>query len=201
MRGHIRERSLGRWAIVIDARGEDGKRRRRWHSFAGNKRQAQIRCAELIAEAQSGGAVDPTRVTVAAFLDRFLEDWAPLHLTAGSTKRYREALVHVRRHLGDRRLQTLRPVDISGLYAAMVRHGLNPRTVGLVHSVLHRALGQAKVWGVIGNNPADVVKPPKVVDRETNCLQPDAARELLKKLAGHPLYIIASLLEYRHEAQ
>jgi hypothetical protein len=37
MKGH-RERSPGHWAIVIDVRDlTTGKRRRRWHSFAGNQ--------------------------------------------------------------------------------------------------------------------------------------------------------------------
>jgi hypothetical protein len=32
MKGHIRERSPGHWAIVLDVRdGETGKRKRRWH--------------------------------------------------------------------------------------------------------------------------------------------------------------------------
>jgi len=44
MKGHIRERSPGHWAIVIDVRDpQTGKRKRRWHSFKGTKRQAQIR--------------------------------------------------------------------------------------------------------------------------------------------------------------
>ena len=50
MKGHIRERSPGHWAIVLDVRDPaTGKRRRKWHAFAGTKRQAQIECARLIA--------------------------------------------------------------------------------------------------------------------------------------------------------
>src|SRR5262249_18739455 len=46
MRGHIRERSPCRWAIVIDGRDPaTGKRKRRWHSFRGTKREAQVQCA------------------------------------------------------------------------------------------------------------------------------------------------------------
>jgi hypothetical protein len=55
MKGHIRERSPGHWAIVIEARDGNGKRKRRWHSFAGTKRQAQVECARLILEAQRAG--------------------------------------------------------------------------------------------------------------------------------------------------
>jgi hypothetical protein len=55
MKGHIRERSSGHWAIVLDVRDPaTGKRRRRWHSFAGTKRQAQIECARLISAMKDG---------------------------------------------------------------------------------------------------------------------------------------------------
>jgi hypothetical protein len=67
MKGHIRERSPGRWAIVIDVRDpQTGKRKRRWRSFKGTKREAQTRCAQLIAELESGTNIDPARISVAA---------------------------------------------------------------------------------------------------------------------------------------
>jgi hypothetical protein len=73
VRGHLRERSPGHWAIVIDVRDpQTGKRKRRWHSFAGTRRQAEIECARLITEREGGAYVEPTRVTVAAFLHRWL---------------------------------------------------------------------------------------------------------------------------------
>jgi Arm DNA-binding domain len=59
MKGHIRERSPGHWAIVIDVRDPaTGKRKRRWHSFKGTKREAQTKCAQLITEAEGGAAID-----------------------------------------------------------------------------------------------------------------------------------------------
>jgi Arm DNA-binding domain len=61
MKGHIRERSPDHWAIVIDVRDpQTGKRKRRWHSFRGTKREAQIECARLLTELKNGTAVDPS---------------------------------------------------------------------------------------------------------------------------------------------
>ena len=119
MKGHIRQRGRN-WAIVLDHHDPvTGQRRRRWHSFAGTKREAQVRCAELVAELQSGTSVDPSKITVVEFLDRFDRDWAALHVTARSRDRYRFALDHVRRHLGGRLLQKLRPADLAAFYAAL----------------------------------------------------------------------------------
>lgn len=194
MRGHIKERSPGHWAIVLDHHDAGGKRRRVWRSFKGTKREAQTECARLIAEQQRGGSVDPNKISVDDYLTSFETDWCSLHLTPASAERYGLALTHVKRHLGGRQLQKLRPADIIAMYAALVRGGLNPKTVRLTHSVLHRALGEAKTMGSIASNPADGVKPPKVVDRKIEVLQPDQARELLKRLKGKlPLYLIASL--------
>ena len=194
MRGHVRERSPGRWAIVLDHHDPvTGQRRRRWHSFSGTKRQAQIRCAELVAEAQNGTSIDPNKITVGEFLDRFDRDWAALHVSTRSRERYRFALDHVRCQLGDRILQKVHPADIAALYASLTRKGLAPRTTRMVHVALHKALGQAKNWGLLRDNPADIVKPPKAPDRETFMLQPSEAAGLLERLRGQPLYLLASL--------
>jgi integrase len=193
MKGHIRERSPGHWAIVIDVRDPTtGKRKRRWHSFEGTKRQAQVECARLVSEAQHGGAVEPTKIGVSGFLDRFERDWVQIHLSARSAERYRTALGHVRKHLGDRPLQKLQSADIAALYARLV-NSLAPRSIRLVHAAFHRALGQARTWGLVRDNVADVVRPPKAPDKETTILQPDQAGELLARLRGKPLYLIASL--------
>jgi integrase len=193
MKGHIRERSPGHWAIVIDTHDAQGQRKRRWHSFQGTKREAQVECARLISEMQGGGAVDPSRITVSEFLDRFERDWVAVHVSAHSAGRYQGALGHVRRHLGDAQLQKIRPADVAGLCATLSRSGLAPRTIRLIHTVLHRALGQAKTWGLIRDNVTESVKPPPTPDQETPMLQPEQARELLERLRGHPLYLLASL--------
>lgn len=75
MKGHIRERSPGHWAIVIEMRDpETGRRKRKWHSFSGTKRQAQDECARLISELKGGKYVEPSKTTVTQFLERWLDD-------------------------------------------------------------------------------------------------------------------------------
>ena len=180
MKGHIRERSPGCWAIVLDHLDPiTGRRKRRWHSFKGTKRQAQVRCAELVAELQSGAAIDP--------------NWVAVHVSRCSGERYHGALGHVRQHVGDRSLQKLRAADIASLYATMTRSGSAPRTIQVTHACIHRALSQAKAWGLVRDNVAEIVKPPKAPDQETPMLQPAQAAALLERLRGKPLYLLASL--------
>jgi integrase len=116
-----------------------------------------------------------------------------VHVTALTAERYRHALQHVRQYLGGRPLQKAQAGDLAGLYASLVRDGMAPRTVKLIHRVVHRALGQAKAWGLVRDNVAEGVNPPKAADIETKMLQPDEAAALVERLRGGPLYMIALL--------
>jgi hypothetical protein len=65
MSGHVVERGPNRWAIVLEIRDATGKRKQRWHSFQGSKREAQKELARLVTERESGSYVEPSRMTVA----------------------------------------------------------------------------------------------------------------------------------------
>jgi hypothetical protein len=74
MKGHLKERSPGHWAIVLDVSDpRTGKRRRKWHSFKGTKREAQVETARLIAAIQGGTYLEPSKLTVSSFLESWIE--------------------------------------------------------------------------------------------------------------------------------
>jgi hypothetical protein len=59
------------YSVVLDlGRGPDGKRIRRWHSGYRTKKDAERAQVELLARLDRGGYVDPTKVTLAAYLLR-----------------------------------------------------------------------------------------------------------------------------------
>ena len=132
MKGHIRERSPGRWAIVIDVRDpQTGERKRRWHSFAGTKRQAQVECARLLTEMKNGTSVDPSRMTVAAFLERWIE-----HMEGQVSPRSHERYAKLCRKniaplLGGLALTKLQPAHISAAYAKALASGRRDGKGGL----------------------------------------------------------------------
>ncbi|MFL6305087.1 MAG: tyrosine recombinase XerC [Candidatus Sulfotelmatobacter sp.] len=211
MRGHIRERSPGHWAIVVDVSGHvSGKRKRRWHSFKGTKREAHTECARLISEQKLGLSVDPSRETVAEFLDRWL-DHMKTQLTPRSHERYAEL---VRKNIvpviGRFLLTKLQPTAISQAYARALASGrrmrtrtranletqsrasasgLSPATVHYMHRVLRQALQQAVRWQLLVRNPADLVKPPRIERREMSVLSADATAELLEAVRDTTLHV------------
>jgi len=197
MRGHLRERSPGHWAIVIDVRDpQTGKRKRRWHSFEGTKREAQVECARLLTEIKNGTSVDPSRMTVAAFLERWIE-----HMEGQVSPRSHERYAELCRKnlaplLGGLMLTKLQPAHISQAYAKALASGrrdgaggLSARTVTHMHRVLREALQQALRWQLLARNPADAVKPPKVERKQMSVLDVEAAIELLEAARETPLFV------------
>ena len=118
MKSHVRERSPGHWAIVIELRDPaTDKRRRKWHSFAGTKRKAQDECARLIAALKGGTYLEPAKITVAAHMERWLE-----HVRSQVSPKTFERYCGVVRGnivpaLGAVLLTKLQPAQISEMYA------------------------------------------------------------------------------------
>src|SRR5438874_12561341 len=162
MKGHIRERSPGRWAIVIDGQDTAGARKRRWHSFAGTKRAAQLECARLITEIEKGnGAIAPERLTVADYLEQWLKHVQP-RVSPKTFERYTSVVrANLVPALGSIRLNKLQPIAISAAYSAALAR-VAPRTVNHMHVIFSGALKQAVRWRMLPRNPADDVDPPKV---------------------------------------
>ena len=169
MKGHIRERSPGRWAIIIEQRDAvTGKRKRKWHSFQGTKRQAQIECARLISGIQGGSYLEPNKTSFAAYLDHWLEN-VRTQVSPRTHERYSE-IVHknIVPTLGFVPLTKLRPAQISSAYSKALasgrrdgKGGLAPTTVVYMHRLIKQALGQAVRWELLTRNAADAVDPPK----------------------------------------
>ena len=53
-------------------RDEEGKRRQRWHSVRGTKKDAERELARLMNEINLGAYVEPSRMLVRDYLDRWL---------------------------------------------------------------------------------------------------------------------------------
>jgi integrase len=189
MRGHIRERSPGCWAVVLDITDpQTGKRRRKWHSFRGGKREAQRECARLIAQQGDGGYIEPAKITTADFLARWL-DYKKARLSPLSFERYRDLVrVNIAPAIGGIPLAKLQPIHLTDLYSKLLE-SLSARSVTYVHRILKQALGEAVSWQMLSRNLADVVKPPKVERREMACLDSNGIAALLEASRNTSLYM------------
>ncbi|WP_035981413.1 site-specific integrase [Bradyrhizobium sp. STM 3843] len=197
MKGHVRERGKGHWYAVIDVRDPaTGERRRKWHKLdeCKGRREAQQRCALLIADMAKGEYVEPAKTTVAQFLDRWLKHIKP-NVSPRTHERYEQiARKNIVPLLGAKILTKLQPIEISEAYSQALQSGrrdgkggLSPRTVHHIHRVLFSALGQAERWRLIARNPAALLEKrdrPKIerkavatIDAATAAAVFDAARD------------------------
>ena len=197
MKGHIRERSPGHWAIVLDVRDvETGKRKRRWHSFTGTKRAAQIESARLISQLSCGTYLEPNKTTLAQFLDRWLYDIKP-RVTPKTHERYEQVCrKNIAPLLGAVALSKLKPVQISQAYTKALASGrknghggLSPRTVHHMHVILKGALAQAVKWEMLVRNPADAVDPPKAYRATMQTYDLPQTAELIEAVRGKRVFV------------
>jgi len=191
MRGHIRRRGEGSWELKYEA-GTDlrtGKRITRYQSFKGTKREAQTELIRLMDAVRRGDYIDPSKVTVSEFLDRWEKDWAANNVSPKTRERFSQLIAHqVQPHLGNMPIQKLRALHLNELYASLLRNGrvgggeLSAKTVGHVHRCLRRALGHAAQWGLITQNPAALVHPPRVQQAEIEILRENEVETMLASL-------------------
>jgi integrase len=201
LKNGIGERSPGHWAIVLEHRdAATGKRRRVWHSFKGGKRAAIIERARLISAMQSGTYLEPSKTSLAVYLDHWLAH-IKSQVSPRSHERYCElARKNVVPLLGAVHLTKLKPAMISGAYTKALttgrrdgRGGLSPRTVTHMHRILKQALGQAVRWEMLTRNPADACDPPKVEWAPMKTYDIPQTAELIEALRGTSMLMPALL--------
>jgi integrase len=198
MRGHIRRRGQRSFAVVVELdRDESGKRKQKWHSVKGSRRDAETKLAELLHELGTGGYVEPARLSVAQFLEKWLQDYARINVSGKTFERYSEI---VRNDLipaiGAMQLQKLRPVHIQGYYSRALttgrkdgKGGLSPQTVVHHHRVLREALKHAVRWQLLTRNPAEAVDPPRIEHKEMQIMDEAKSVWMIEGAQGTRLHV------------
>ncbi|MGY3489625.1 integrase [Bradyrhizobium sp. USDA 4011] len=160
MAGSIKQRSEGSFSLIIDLPRERGeKRKQKWVTYKGTKREAEKELARLITELDDDKYVEASKLTVGQWVDQWIESGAPgrrrKKVSQRTLERYGQLLrTHVKPALGHRLLQKLRAPEIDRLYAKMAdAKAISPRTQHHVHTVLGSCLATAHRKGLIAANP------------------------------------------------
>jgi integrase len=95
-----------------------------------------------------------------------------------------------RLYLGAIRLDALQSSHIRQAYSDLSRNGLSPLNVRQAHRLLHAAMQDAVLLGLVPANPLDAVTAPRAPYREMNTLSVEESRELFRSTRNdwlHPL--------------
>jgi integrase len=211
--GHIRRQGKGSWELKFDL-GRDplsGKRITKYATFRGTKRKALEELTRLLAQRNEGSYIDPTKMSVAAYLRHWLEADIDRRVSARTAARHRGIIEkNIIPRLGNIPVRKLTAVHIEGFEAELQREGwvkkrrppkkeddpqsekrgLSAQTVQHVHRTLSQALAHAVRLGVLIKNPAAQVKPPRPPQREIKILSKDEISAVLEAAkAKPPLYL------------
>ena len=213
--GNIRWRQRGVYELTVDLpRDPDqGKRRRRTHTFRGNENAAYRRLHELEAAANGiepepaaippprDSAVDPglASLSVSGWMQTWMERWVKRNRAVTTQERYASIIDHhLNPKIGHLDVARVAPSDIEALETGLLDRGLAPKTVHLVHTVLSGAFRYAERLGVVERNPVASVVPPSFDKAEV--VPPDVAQvRTLLKLAreeGDSLFPMLQLVVY-----
>ena len=141
MRGHITKRAPGSWSIVIDqGRGPaTDKRRQKWVSVKGTKREAERRLRDVLTKIGDGNCVEPTKLTLGAHLRLWQEGYAATNVWTATAEGYR---IIIERHLipglGGMMLYELKTSHLQRDYAKATKNGPSDGKGGLfARTIVH----------------------------------------------------------------
>jgi hypothetical protein len=176
--GHIRQRSKGSWELRY-SRGTDpatGKRLVVTTTVRGDRKAAERELRRLLRTVDTGEHVDPTRMTVRAWLTQWHETIRS-EVSPKTHERYGEIVNNfLIPALGALPLAKLTPSHIEKAYSDWASGGrrdgkpggLAPLTRRYIHIVFKSALARAVEQQLLVRNPADILtkRLPKVERKE-----------------------------------
>lgn len=177
--GTIHKRPNGTWRAQVSL---DGKRM----SFsAATRQECQGWLKKTIHQIDGGLTFTGAQTTY----KEFLEDWLVSLASRLRPATVRQYNMTIRRYIipviGRIKLKDLRPDQIQNLYDAKVQDGCGPRTVQVIHAVIHRSLAHALKLGLIIRNPAAVVTPPKSSQKEMKIYDESQVNQMLLAARGN----------------
>jgi len=173
MAGQIVERGKNKYLVRVYMGEVNGKRKYHNKTIHGNKKDAQTYLNKALRERDMGTFVEPTKETLGAFLERWLNTVAKARVAPSTFKSYQDYIsYYLNPSLGDMALSKICASDIQTQYNAMLGKELSPRTVRYTHAILRSALNQAVKWDLLYRNPCELVDLPKQKKEEMKVLTP-----------------------------
>ena len=162
------------WSYVIRIKDpETGVSRPRWVGGFATEDEAKAARDEARVKARRGEYIGRNQITVTAYLDEWIDSHS-MEIKPRTLLDYRACIrLYITPHIGHMPIQAVRPSTITKLYRDLLagggRHGkpLAVTTVIHLHAILRKAFRDAVIVdGLIGSNPVERAKRPRVPTRE-----------------------------------
>lgn len=177
-------KSRGLWRGVVDVGyWPDGRRKQR-SVTAKTQKEAREKLKVLKEEIdQHGAPLDKTK-TVEAWADEWLRTVCEPHMKPAALQGYESAVNRwIVPTLRKKKIATLKPSDVRLVTQALLDAGRAVSSAQKVYAVLSSMLESARLEGLIGNNPATLVKAPGPGDGERGALSTEMVLKVLQTAA------------------
>ncbi len=158
---HRGQKDAWRLRVYLGKDPVTGKDRYRSSVFRGKKGDAEAALMTMVTKAQSEKQVS-TSITVAALMNewmKYLRRIGRSHTTIyGYEWRIRKHLLPA---IGDISLEDLTAKHLDDLYSQLLENSA-PATVRQTHAIIRKSLDQARRWGWLDRNVAELATAPKV---------------------------------------
>ncbi len=171
--GMVRKREDGRWeGRIVVGHKEDGDPIFQY-VLAPTQKALLPKLHQNIEVFRDVELCEDSRMTLAQWLDRWLEEYAAPRLRESTMSGYRMYTEqYIKPRLGSKKMNSITAVDIQRMYTKLMKEGcvrehpehgraLSAGTVRRIHTMLHRALGDAVKAHIIPRNPAEGLTLPR----------------------------------------
>jgi integrase len=143
--------------------------------------------SEALADINRGSYVEASRLTVRTFMHQWAEVLAASVRPSTALRYGQVARTHILPEFGNVPVSKLNPLLIQEFIGRKHEAGYSAATVGLIFTVLRRALAQAVKWRVLSINPSDGVEVPRRTKPEITTWSLEEARMFLTATIDDPL--------------
>ncbi len=201
----ITSRGPKEWQLSWElGKSSTGKRRQKWETFHGTKKDALAYYVARQAELDGGIGADSEHLTMEKLAEHWMAD-AKTHTVRAST--LHSYAYMLRRFI----LPMLGPIRVDKLTALQCQHALtewqtmprkdghkkkgpmSARTVRYALTVLSMMLDQAVRWQLVNRNVAELVTPPPAKEAETVWWSAEEAAEFLRTASSHMHGVVYAL--------
>ncbi len=192
----------GGWFHAVVSYYDQGKRKQKSVALGlktkGNKRRAEEKCKELLAEWEKKLSLNNSEQL---FTD-FLKEWLEHHRHNIASTSYAEyfnivhkiVIPYFQEHEKGLTLFNLEPRHIQNFYSYRMReHNTGAKTVVKYNAVIHKALDFAVKMKRIEENPAEIVELPKMAEHRADYYSAEELKMLLEKSEGTLLEPVVKL--------
>ncbi len=171
--GMVRKREDGRWeGRIVVGHKEDGDPIFQY-VLAPTQKALLPKLHQNIEVFRDVELCEDSRMTLAQWLDRWLDEYATPRLRESTMSGYHMyAEQYIKPRLGNKKMNSITSADIQRLYTKLKKEGrvhehlehgcfLSAGTIRRIHTMLHRALGDAVKARIIPCNPAEGLTLPK----------------------------------------